>query len=48
MLIKSVRRWAIPEREATPEALFMNRRQLLVGGGAGLLARVYRFQHAPT
>ena len=38
MLIKSVRRWAIPEREATPEALFMNRRQLLVGGGAGLLA----------
>ena len=38
MLIKFIPRWAIPEREATSEALFMNRRQLLVGGGAGLLA----------
>ena len=38
MLVKSLRRWEMPERDATPEALFLNRRQLLVGGGAGMIA----------
>lgn len=38
MLIKSLRRWEMPEREATPESVFLNRRQLLIGGGAGLIA----------
>ena len=37
MLIRRPARWAIPEREATPESVFLNRRQIL-GGGAGLIA----------
>lgn len=37
MLIRRPARWAIPERDATPESVFLNRRQLL-GGGAGLIA----------
>lgn len=34
MLIKSRRGWELPEREATPEQAFANRRQWLVGAGA--------------
>ena len=37
MLIKRSRGWEIPERLATPEAVFLNRRALL-GGAAGLAA----------
>jgi len=33
MLIKIPRRWEIPEREATPESTFMNRRQILASAG---------------
>ncbi|WP_189051853.1 protein-methionine-sulfoxide reductase catalytic subunit MsrP [Aliidongia dinghuensis] len=35
MLIKRKRGWEMPEREATPEALFLNRRNLLKGAVAG-------------
>ena len=39
MLIRTIRAWDIPEREATPEALFLNRRALLASAlGAGALA----------
>lgn len=37
MLIRRPPRWAIAERDATPESIYLNRRQLL-GGGAGLIA----------
>ena len=41
MLIKTRRGWEIPESEATPEAVFMNRRALMAGGlgmaGASLI-----------
>jgi len=37
MLIRNPARWMLPEREATPEALFLNRRQILAGS-AGLIA----------
>lgn len=33
MLIKNPKGWEIPEREATPEATYLNRRQLLAGLG---------------
>ena len=36
MLIKRKRGWEIPESEATPEAVFLNRRQLMAGS-AGLI-----------
>jgi methionine sulfoxide reductase catalytic subunit len=36
MLIKRRRGWEIPEREATPEAVFLDRRQLMAAG-AGLI-----------
>ena len=35
MLIKRLRGWEIPEREATPESIFLQRRALLKGIGAG-------------
>ncbi len=35
MLIKRLRGWEIPEREATPESVFLQRRALLKGLGAG-------------
>ena len=40
MFIKRRKGWEIPEREATPESVFLNRRQILAGGGyaAGTLA----------
>lgn len=34
MLIKSIPSWAIPEREAAPEAVYLNRRRFLQGGAA--------------
>ena len=40
MLIRPNRPWSLPERDATPEDVFLNRRALLAGGaalGAGLL-----------
>jgi sulfoxide reductase catalytic subunit YedY len=37
MLIRRPARWALPEREATSESVFLSRRQLL-GGSAGLIA----------
>lgn len=37
MLIKQRRPWDLPERLATPEAVFLNRRQVLAAGG-GLVA----------
>lgn len=33
MLIKNRRSWEIPERDATPESAFLNRRKLLAAGG---------------
>ncbi len=36
MLIKAKRGWEIPESEATPESVFLNRRNLMAGG-AGLI-----------
>ena len=33
MLIRSPREWEIPEREATPESVYLNRRQLLTAAG---------------
>jgi len=38
MLIKRKRGWEIPEREATPETIYLNRRQILAAGGFGLAA----------
>ena len=42
MLIRIPRGWEIPEREATPESVYLNRRQLLAAAGflgvEGLLA----------
>ncbi|NJO38626.1 MAG: twin-arginine translocation signal domain-containing protein, partial [Rhizobiales bacterium] len=35
MLIKQRRAWEIPEREATPESVYLQRRQILKGLGAG-------------
>ena len=35
MLIKRKRGWEMPERDATPEAMFLNRRSLLKGAAAG-------------
>jgi sulfoxide reductase catalytic subunit YedY len=38
MLIKRKKGWEIPESEATPEAVFRNRRQFMTMGAAGALA----------
>ena len=38
MLIKRTRGWEIAESQATPEAMFFNRRRFLVGGVGGLIA----------
>ncbi|MEK9967887.1 MAG: protein-methionine-sulfoxide reductase catalytic subunit MsrP [Ferrovibrio sp.] len=39
MLIKRRQGWELPESQATPESVFLNRRRLLVGmGSAGLIA----------
>ena len=47
MLIRRTRGWEIAEREATPEAVFLNRRALLAAGGFGLAALAMpRFGHA--
>ncbi len=35
MLIKTIHGWELPERDATPEDVFLNRRQLMAGIGAG-------------
>ncbi|VAW03079.1 Protein-methionine-sulfoxide reductase catalytic subunit MsrP [hydrothermal vent metagenome] len=37
MLIKTIHGWELPERDATPEDVFLNRRQLMAGIGAGAL-----------
>ena len=48
MLIKVPRGWEIPERQATPESVFLNRRQLLQAAGflgmEGLLAQALAAQ----
>ena len=48
MLIRRRRGWEIPDREATPEALFLNRRRFLgaLAGAAGPLLPCSR--GAPT
>ncbi len=46
MLIKRRKGWEIPEREATPESIFFNRRELI--GGSLALAGVARFGAAPA
>jgi sulfoxide reductase catalytic subunit YedY len=38
MIIKRKRGWEIPEHLATPEVIYMNRRQVLAAGGFGLAA----------
>jgi sulfoxide reductase catalytic subunit YedY len=38
MLIKVPRGWEIPEREVTPEHVYLNRRKFLAGVSAGLIA----------
>ena len=52
MLIKIRRGWEIPEREATPESAFLNRRALMAGGagliGASLLSRAEAAPSDPT
>ncbi len=37
MLIKTIHGWELPERDATPEDVFLNRRQLMAGLGAGAI-----------
>jgi methionine sulfoxide reductase catalytic subunit len=46
MLIKRRKGWEIPEREATPESVFFNRRELI--GGSLAFAGVARFGAAPA
>lgn len=50
MLIKKRRGWEIPENQATPESAFLNRRQLVAGGGlaAGSLILPGRAQAQST
>ena len=38
MFVKRKRGWEIPERLATPESVYLNRRQILAGAGLGLAA----------
>lgn len=38
MLVKTRKSWEMPERMATPEAVFVNRRQILAGMGVGAIA----------
>ena len=45
MLIRNKRSWELPERTATPESVFLNRRALLAGG-AGLVASAAVAPHA--
>ena len=40
MLIRQRRGWELPDREATPEGVFLNRRTLLAGGALALGARI--------
>jgi len=47
MLIKRKRGWEIPEREATPESVFLNRRELVKAMGFGALAAVTAGEWAP-
>jgi sulfoxide reductase catalytic subunit YedY len=47
MLIRKKRGWEIPESQATPESVFLNRRGFLAAGGFGLAAAAMpRFAHA--
>jgi methionine sulfoxide reductase catalytic subunit len=50
MLIKRRKGWEIPESQATPEAVFLNRRKLLAGiGAAGIAGALpWRTAHAHT
>lgn len=41
MLIKRTRGWEIPERLATPESIYLNRRQILAASGFGLAAAAF-------
>ena len=48
MHIRRRRGWELPEAQATPEAVFLNRRRLLAGSAAGLLLpRLAAAQGAP-
>ena len=48
MLIKSPRGWELPDRAATPESVFHDRRQLLKGLAAGSIAAAAPFGSAPA
>ena len=52
MLIKTRRGWTIPENEATPESVFLNRRALMAGGagliGASLVGQAEAASADPT
>ena len=52
MFIRSRRGWEIPEHQATPESIFLDRRQLIAGGlglaGAGLLGGAAQAATDPT
>ena len=37
MFVRKSRLWEIPEREATPESVFLNRRELMLAAGAGAI-----------
>jgi sulfoxide reductase catalytic subunit YedY len=37
MRVRRTRGWEIPEREATPESIWLNRRQIMAAGGAALV-----------
>jgi len=46
MLVKSTRGWEIPESQATPEAVFRDRRNILKAMGAGALLAATAFPYA--
>ncbi|GLQ16083.1 protein-methionine-sulfoxide reductase catalytic subunit MsrP [Maritalea porphyrae] len=46
MLIKHKKSWEIAEREATPESVYLNRRQIMAGAGAVGLASVFGSAHS--
>ncbi|HAH10578.1 MAG TPA: protein-methionine-sulfoxide reductase catalytic subunit MsrP, partial [Alphaproteobacteria bacterium] len=48
MLIRSIRNWEIPEREATPEAHYLNRRRFFTLAGATSLLAACEQAAAPV
>ena len=38
MFVRRLKGWEIPERDATPEAIWLSRREIMAAGGAALVA----------